>query len=134
SEAGRAGLLGAASRLPAALGLRAATYPTVFGLLVVTGMRSSELVGLDNDDGDFTGGWLTIRHSKFRTSRWLPLHRTTQQALQQYVTRRNHVHPRPQTPSFFVSEQGTRLLTCTVRATFVQLAHQIGIRRPGDKQ
>jgi integrase len=93
-------------------------------------MRISELVGLDNDDVDLTGGGLTIRHSKFRKSRWLPLHLTTQQALQQYVTRRNHVYPRPQTPSFFVSEQGTRLLACTVRATFVQLSRQIGLRSP----
>ncbi len=134
SEAEIAQLLAAASRLPSALGLRAATYTTVFGLLVVTGMRISELVGLDNNDVELAGGWLTIRHSKFRKSRWLPLHLTTQQALRQYVTRRNHVHPCPHTPSFFVSEQGTRLLACTVRATFVRLAHQIGIRRPGDKQ
>ena len=130
SEAEMAQLLAAASRLPSALGLRAATYPTVFGLLVVTGMRISALVGLDNDDVDLTGGWLTIRHSKCRKSRWLPLHRTTQQALQQYVTRRHHVHPCPQSPSFFVSEQGTRLLACTVRATFVQLSRQIGLRSP----
>jgi integrase/recombinase XerD len=132
SEAEITQLLAAASRFPSTLGLRASTYPTVFGLLVVTGMRISELVGLDNDDVDLAGGWLTIRHSKFRKSRWLPLHRTTQQALQQYVTRRNHVHPRPQTPSFFVSEQGTRLLACTVRATFVQLSRQIGLRSPRD--
>jgi integrase/recombinase XerD len=116
------------------MGLRASTYTTVFGLRVVTGMRISELVGLDNDEVDLAGGWLTIRHSKFRKSRWLPLHLTTQQALGRYVTRRNRVHPLPHTPSFFVSEQGTRLLACTVRATFVQLAHQIGLRRPGDKQ
>jgi integrase len=39
-----------------ATGLRAHTYTTVFGLLVVTGMRISELVGLDNDDIDLTDG------------------------------------------------------------------------------
>ena len=104
----------------------------MFGLLVVTGMRISELVGLDNDDVDLAGGLLTIRHSKFRKSRCLPLHLTTQQALGRYVEQRDHVYPLPQSPSFFVSEQGTRLLACTVRATFVQLSRQIGLRSPSD--
>ena len=43
-------LLKAASRLPSATGLRAHTYTTAFGLLVVTGMRISALVGLDHTD------------------------------------------------------------------------------------
>jgi integrase/recombinase XerD len=134
SEAEIAQLLAAARRLPSALGLRAATYTPVFGFLVVTGRRISALVGLDNNDGDGASGWRTIRHSKLRKSRCLPLHRTTQQALERYVAQRNRGHPFPRTPSFFVSEQGTRLLACTVRATFVQLTHQIGLRSPGDKQ
>src|SRR6266705_1700992 len=92
SEAEIAQLLAAASRLPSALGLRAATYTTVFGLLVVTGMRISELVGLDNNDIDLKGGLLTIRHSKFRKSRCLPLHLTTQQVLCRYVEARNRVY------------------------------------------
>lgn len=121
-------LLEAAGRLPSATGLRAHTYTTVFGLLVVTGMRISELVGLDNDDIDLKGGLLTIRHSKFRKSRCLPLHRTTQQALHRYVEARNRVYPIPKSPSFFVSEHGMRLPSCTVRATFVKLSCQIGLR------
>src|SRR5918996_2092648 len=48
SAAEIAQLLDAASHLPSATGLRACTYATVFGLLAVTGMRISELVGLDN--------------------------------------------------------------------------------------
>jgi len=130
SDAEIAQLLEAASCLPSATGLRAHTYTAVFGLLVVTGMRISELVGLDNDDVDLAGGWLTIRHSKFRKSRCLPLHLTTQQALGRYVAQRNRVYPIPQSPSFFVSEPGRRLPSCTVRATFVQLSRQIGLRSP----
>lgn len=127
-------LLEAARRLPSATGLRAHTYTAGFGLLVVTGMRISELVGLDNDDVDLAGGLLTIRHTKFRKSRALPLHRTTQQALCRYVDRRNRVYPIPKSPSFFVSEQGVRLPVCTVRATFVTLSRQIGLRGPTDSQ
>jgi len=132
SDAEIAELLEAASHLPSATGLRAHTYTAVFGLLAVTGMRISALVGLDNDDIDLAGGLLTIRHSKFRKSRCLPLHLTTLQALSRYVERRDDVYPVPQSPSFFVSEQGTPLLTCTVRATFVRLSRQIGLRGPSE--
>lgn len=125
-------LLKAASCLPSATGLRAHTYTTVFGLLVVTGMRISELVGLNNDDIDLEDGLLTIRHSKFRKSRCLPLHRTTQQALSRYAKQRDYIYPIPKSPSFFVSEHGMRLPTCTVRATFVTLSRRIGLRGPSD--
>src|SRR6266478_9110747 len=132
SDAEIAALLEAASHLPSATGLRAHTYTAVFGLLVVTGMRISELVGLDNDDCDLEDGLLTIRHSKFGKSRCLPLHLTTQQALRQYVKRRDHIYAIPKSPSFFVSEHGMRLPSCTVRATFVKLSRQIGLRGPHD--
>ena len=125
-------LLEAASRLPSATGLRAGTSTAVFGLLVVTGMRISELVGLDHNDCDLEDGLLTIRHSKFGKSRCLPLHLTTQQALRQYVKRRDHMYAIPKSPSFFVSEHGMRLPSCTVRATFVTLSRQIGLRGPHD--
>lgn len=126
-------LMAAARHLPSSTGVRAHTYATLFGVLAVTGMRISELVALDNNDVDLEGGLLTIRHTKFRKSRCLPLHRTTQQALCRYVALRDRVYPIPLSPSFFVSEQGTRLTHCTVRAMFVQLSCQIGIRGPRDR-
>jgi integrase/recombinase XerD len=130
SDAEIAQLLDAARHLPSSTGLRAHTYVTVFGLLVVTGMRISELVRLDHSDVDLDSSLLTIRHTKFRQSRGLPLHRTTQQALSRYVGQRDRVYPMPQSPSFFVSEQGRRLAACTVRATLIPLSRQIGLRRP----
>jgi integrase/recombinase XerD len=134
SEAAIARLLAAARHLPSATGLRAHTYVTVFGLLAVTGMRISELVALENDDVDLGDGLLTIRHSKFGKSRCLPLHPTTRQALCGYVGLRDRVYPIPNSRSFFVSEQGTRLSSWAVRATFVQLSRQIGLRGPTASQ
>jgi integrase len=127
-------LMEAARQLPSPTGLRACTYATVFGLLASTGMRISELLALDNGDIDLKEGLLTIRCTKFRKSRCLPLHPTTRQALSRYVTRRNEVYLIPQSPSFFVSEQGTRLNKCTVRATFIRLSRQIGLRSPSDRR
>ena len=70
-------LIRAAQKLPSPLGLRAATYSTLFGLLAVTGMRVSEPVALDRDDIDLTRGILIIRRTKFGKSRMLPLHAST---------------------------------------------------------
>jgi len=125
-------LLQAAGQLSSSTGLRAYTYVTALGLLAVTGMRISELVTLDNEDVDLAHGQLTIRDAKFGKSRWLPLHSSTQQALQQYVQRRDQHYPIPCSSGFFISEQGTRLTSCRVRATFVQLSRQIGLRGPTD--
>jgi integrase len=88
-------LLQAAGQLCSPTGLRAHTYVTALGLLAVTGMRISELVALDNDDVDLAYGQLTIRDAKFGKSRWLPLHSSTQQALQRYVQRRDQQYPIP---------------------------------------
>ena len=125
-------LLQAAEHLPSPTGLRAHTYVAAFGLLAVTGMRVGELVGLDNTDVDLTRGHLTIRHGKFGKSRLLPLHPTTRDALYHYVVERDSRYPIPQTPSFLVSEQGTRLSNWALRRTFVTLSRQIGLRGPAD--
>ncbi len=125
-------LLAAARHLPSVTGLRACTYATVFGVLAVTGMQLSEPLTLDNDDVALDDGLLTMRHTKFRPSRCLPLHPTTQQELGRYVDVRHRVYPIPPSPAFVVSEQGTRLTTWAVRAMFVRLSRQIGLRGPRD--
>jgi integrase/recombinase XerD len=125
-------LLRAAAHLPSPTGLRAQTYVAAFGLLAVTGMRVGELVGLDNTDVELTRGHLTIRHGKFGKLRLLPLHPTTREALYHYVVERDSRYPIPQTPSFLVSEQGTRLSNWALRRTFVTLSRQIGLRGPAD--
>jgi len=125
-------LIEAASRLSSPSGLRAATYAALFGLLAVTGMRVSEPLGLDRADVELEHGSLSIRGAKFGKSRWLPLHASTAARLRRYAEQRDDLYPTPSTASFFLSEQGTRLTTCGVRATFVKLSHQIGLRAPGD--
>jgi len=125
-------LIKAAQQLQSPLGLRAATYRTVFGLLVVTGMRISEPIGLNRKDVDLINGILTVYQTKFGKSRLVPIHPSTQKVLQQYESLRSRVFPKPGTESFFISEQGTRLTDWTVRGTFVKLSRQIGLRGPHD--
>ena len=86
-EIGR--LLQAACQLPSVTGLRPHTYATLFALYAVTGMRTNEPLQLDRDAVDLTHGVLTIHGAKFGKSRYVPLHPTTQRALQRYVARRD---------------------------------------------
>ncbi|NEX20678.1 tyrosine-type recombinase/integrase [Thiorhodococcus mannitoliphagus] len=126
-------LLEAAAQLPSPTGLRAQSAVTALGLLSVTGMRVGELLALDDADVDLTLGEVTIRHGKFGKARLLPLHATTQKALRAYVAARDRVFPIAPTPSFLVSEQGTRLSQWSLRRTFVQLSRQIGLRGATDR-
>jgi integrase/recombinase XerD len=125
-------LLRAASRLEPAMKLRQWTYPTLLGLLSVTGLRISEALALDRDAVDLAQGLLTIRGTKFGKSRLVPLHSSTRSALGRYAKRRDEVFSTLKTPAFFVSNRGTRLSWWAVRWTFIKLSCQVGLRKPSD--
>jgi integrase len=65
----------------AAVAVPAATYPALFGLIAATGLRVSEAINLDDSDADLAAGVLTIRDSKFRKTRQIPVHPATAAAL-----------------------------------------------------
>jgi len=123
-------LLEASNHLRPAIGLRASTYSTLFGLLAVTGMRVSEPIALNRRDVDLTRGILTVRLTKFGKSRLVPVHLSTLGKLAEYSRLRDRIFNRPKCPSFFVSERGTRLTHWSVRRTFVKLSRAIGLRGP----
>jgi integrase len=125
-------LLKAASHLQSATALRASTYTTLFGLLACTGMRISEPIAMDCKDVDLTQAILTVRWTKFGKSRLIPIHSSTVDKLEEYSRLRSRIFIRPKSPSFFVSERGTRLTQCSVRYTFVKLSREIGLRAPHD--
>lgn len=126
-------LLNAAKNLPPSTSLRPWTYYTLFGLLTVTGMRISEVIHLDYGDVDLDQMLLTIRLTKFNKSRLIPLNPSTIKELKRYLQRRDQLYPRTTVSRFFLSNQGTPLIDCTVRWTFVKLSHQIGLRKVGDR-
>jgi integrase len=106
--------------------LKAATIATLIGLLAVTGMRGSEAMRLDGQDLD-ADGLLTIRATKFRKSRQLPLHPTTVQALAGYQVLRDRLCRAPATASLLVSTTGARLCHETVQPVFRHLLRQAGV-------
>lgn len=124
-------LLDAALQLAPAGGLRARTYHALLGLLAVTGIRIGEALRLTREDVDLRAGVLTVRGTKFGTSRLVPLHPSTQQVLAAYQAQRDACLARRPVVAFFVSSRATRLDGAEVRRTFYTLSRQIGLRAPG---
>ncbi|MFB6421582.1 tyrosine-type recombinase/integrase [Bradyrhizobium tunisiense] len=121
--------LTAALALPPADGLRRWTYHILFALIAVNGMRISEAMGLERDDVDLDAGVLTVRLTKFGESRLVPLHSTTRTALRDYVHRRDALLGSRCGSTFFVAEQGGRLLHQYVHRVFWRLSREVGLRR-----
>lgn len=126
-------LMAAARRLPSPRRLRGPTYATLFGLLVVTGLRVGEALGLDRADVDLAQALLTVRQTKGGQPRVVPLHPSTNRALRRYARRRDRLCPRPQSSRFFLSERGTALTYWIVRQWFIKFSRQIGLREPSDR-
>jgi integrase/recombinase XerD len=120
--------------LEAASGLRpplkAASYQALFGLLAVTGMRVGEAVALEPGDVDLHEGVITIRKqtAKLERARLVPLHPTTVQALERYVTARHRLCPRPRSKTFFVSAAGSRIDRSEVSKTLRKITTALGLR------
>lgn len=123
-------LVTAAAQLPSRVGLRAASYSTLFGVLAVTGMRVSEGLALDRADVDLDAGILSIRRTKFGKSRLVPVHRSTHNALVAYARERDRCLAAVTTRAFFVSERGTRITEWSTRYTFAKVSRQVGLRTP----
>ena len=125
------GLMAAAGRL--AHPLRAATFTALIGLLAVTGMRPGEATRLDRDDVHVQNpdaATLAIPRSKNKTSRLLPLHPTSADALARYAADRDRLCPSPSTTAFFLSGAGTRLNHTNASTTFRSLLTATGITPP----
>jgi integrase len=121
-------LLATARQLPSANGLRGRTYETLFGLLAVTGLRSSEVVALDDGDLDDRQATLLVRRTKFGKSRVVPLHPSTMAALATYQTRRDRIVRHRLDDALLVSERGVRITQNAAEYTFARVSAQIGLR------
>ena len=119
-----------ASRLPSRRGVRALTYSSYFALLATTGMRMSEAIALDHADVDLHEGVLTVRHTKFKKTRLVPVHETTSEALRHYMRHKKRLLGPSDATALFVSERGTRITQFSTRYNFALVSQQIGLREP----
>jgi integrase len=123
-------LVRAAARMPPQGLIRPLMYATLFGLLAATGLRVSEALALRLED--ITEDGLIIRQGKFHKSRLVPLHDTTRDALDAYLSARARLGTFD--TGLFVSTSGTAPAYSTVVATFLRLARSIGLRgEPGQR-
>lgn len=120
-------LLSATATLPPPESLRPHTYQTLFGLLYTTGIRISEAFSLTLKDFHDEHNLLHIAEGKFRKARWLPLHPSTSQMLNQYVKFRLHFGSRASDSPLFINLRKRRLCHSTVYQTFRQLLEKCAI-------
>ncbi|HJW74247.1 MAG TPA: tyrosine-type recombinase/integrase [Thermoleophilia bacterium] len=125
SEQDVAKIVGYAAKLGPPGSLRPLTYSTMFGLMAVAGLRRGE--ALELRISDFTGDGLLIRATKFRKSRFTPLHETTITQLEHYLEARRRVAG--QTDHLFVSLHRRQFSPHTVLRTFHEVCEQAGIGR-----
>ena len=125
-------LLQATSRLTPRDGLRPLTYRTLFGLIAAAGLRLSEALNLTNGDVDLAAGSITVRQTKFRKSRCLPLHGSVIQALNRYRQSRDRGLGAHSDAPFFASSTGAALPKRTVDNVFRRLRPHLGWRARGD--
>jgi integrase len=123
-----AALLEASAQLRPVTGLRLRprTYATLFGLLASTGVRISEALALRPTDVDLPGAVLTVRQTKFRKSRLVPLHPTTVRALTQYVEARRQCVSDRDLGTFLITDRATPLGERMAEHTFAILRRRLG--------
>ena len=119
-------LLAASRRLEPAL--RATTIHALFGLLIASGMRIGEALGLTGDDIDLVGEVLTIRYAKFDRDRLVPLHPTVTGMLDDYARHRDRQRSASERGGpFFVSGDDIALSYNVVQAAFRAVIAHTGV-------
>ena len=124
----------AAAQLRPVMGLRLRprTYVTLFGVLASTDLRISEALALSPTDVDLPGAVLTVRQTKFRKSRLVPLHATTVTAVTPYVEARRQGVSDRDIETFLIADRGTPLIERMAEHTFAILRARLGWIGRGD--
>jgi integrase len=99
---------------------------TFCATLAYTGCRISEALALTPTDVDLQRAVLTVRETKFRKSRLVPVHPTTVAALTRYAEARRQRVSDPRIETFLISDRGTPLDDRTVHDTFAKIRAQLG--------
>jgi len=120
-----AALLAAAGELKPD-GLRPLTYVTLFGLLAATGMRLSEALHLERKDLNPDQPSLTVRETKFKKSRLVPIHATTATALAVYEKATLATPRRSGVETLFLTSDGRPIPKRTIHSLFDCLRRRLG--------
>jgi integrase len=113
-------------------GLRPLMYRTLFGLIAAVGLRLSEALKLRVGDVDLGAARITVRQTKFKKSRCLPIHASVVRALTEYLRMRDRRSDADPAAPFFVSRAGGFLPKRTVENVFERMRPQLQWRARGD--
>jgi site-specific recombinase XerD len=127
-----AALLAAARRIEEPF--RALATETMIGLLACTGMRPPEACNFLVTDLDLTEAVLTVRESKNKASRLVPLHQSAVGMLARYMNVRQVVFADGGPPGLFMWSATRRFTMERARASFVRLLAQCGIAAPAGQR
>jgi integrase len=111
--------------------LRPAVFVTLVGLLYCTGLRIGEALKLTLADVDLEGRLLTIRESKFKKSRYVPLSPSTAHHLAVFLRQRGEAgfSMVPAAP-VFVNPEGRAYGPARICAVFLEVLRSVGLRGP----
>ena len=112
---------------------RSLTLHAMIGLAASTGLRVGEVVRLDKGDVDLECGVMTIRRTKFKKDRLVPMHPTVVAVLRRYAVAREVVCRGADCPAFFINLRHQRFARHTVDDSFRKLAQLVGLRGPRGK-
>ena len=103
--------------------LRPHTHATLIGLLAGSGLRMGEAIRMKDTDVslDENPAVITVKESKFKKSRIVPLHPTAGEKLKAYRKRRGR------SESFFIDDRGRALHPSLVREAFVTIRKRADI-------
>jgi integrase/recombinase XerD len=123
-------LIKAAELLSPSGSLRPYTHATLIGLLAGSGLRMGEALRLRDTDVylDQNPAAITVRESKFKKSRIVPLHPTVGEKLKTYRRRRGR------SESFFIDNRGKPLHPSLVREAFVTIRKRANVLAAGGRR
>ncbi len=98
---------------------------TIVRMLFDTGVRLSELSGIDLQDVSFEDGFAFVR-GKGRKERWVPFGKETRKALWTYMKQRERVATAGES-ALFVTQSGNRLTPRGVQMIFKRLAKKLNL-------
>jgi integrase len=110
--------------------VRGVTLHAMVGLAASTGLRISEVVGLDRRDVNLETGIMLVRQSKFGKDRFVPVHSTTLEVLRSCAITRDTAFTHSHDPAFFLNLRKRRFCTNTLQQAFCKIARRAGLRPP----
>lgn len=102
-------------------------WKCMVGLLLCTGVRINELLSLKMSDVDFQKRILTVRNTKFRKNRLVPIRRSACIALQKWL----ELRPNPQLEYVFQTRRGRFLQYGEFNRIFNKVIHRLGLGETG---